>query len=307
MIDFVHLENRDPLCVAHCKEKIIFRLSCWLETGEMRYPQKESRYGQMFTLALDKNTNQEYLSISGSLHKFYNDYTKRENQNYDDFSYSSVCKAIILLENYIPFPSKTKIKSMEIGINLNVGMAPNDFIKKMILSNKNTANENKKLPNKGLQKVFERDSYNFKIYNKSSESKKSIDSKPNSSELQDLVRIEIKLKDHDYCLTACGVQTLEELKKKETFIAICKLFKDHWSNILMVDSVKPGADWTESEKSYFNKSMVDGYFDSENFNSSQTRCTHYKKFIDFLDQKEYRSVYHTTTKLIDKKLSSLSL
>ena len=73
----------------------------------------------------------------------------------------------------------------------------------------------------------------------------------------------------------------------------------------MVDSVKPGADWTESEKYYFNKSMVDGYFDLENFNNAQTRFIHYNKFIEFLDEKGYRSGYHTATKLIDKKLSTL--
>ncbi len=307
MVDFVHLENRDPLCVAHCKEKVFFRHSYWADTSEMRYPQKEAIHGLMFTLAWDKNTNQEYLSIRGSLHKFYNEISKGDKQNYDDFGYNSVVKTMILLEKYIPFPSNTKIKSMEIGINLKVGMAPNDFIKKVKLFHKKTVNEDKKLPNKGMQKVFETDSYNFKIYNKSSESKKSIDSKRNSSELQDLVRIEIKLKDNGYCLKACGVATLEDLKGKEAFIAICKLFKDHWSNILMVDSVNPDADWNESEKSYFNKSMVDGYFDSDNFNNGQTRIIHYNKFIDFLDQKQYRSVYHITTKLIDKKLSSLSL
>jgi hypothetical protein len=300
MVDYVRLEINDIENIGQVKRKQTFRESCWSDTYELRYPLIKKLGPITLTISYNKITEKETLYVEGSLHKYYNFKEKGIETNCDRFGFKRLEKSVEYLEAIGFDIRKARVKSMEIGLNINCGDSdPNHFVKCADLFYYKKYNVNMPMPNNGLQKLFIRDSYSLKLYNKSAESRDYL------AENENILRIEIKLRDHQYCMKELNVKNLEDLLYRDSQENMINLFLKHWQNMLMMDSLEATHQMIKSDFDFFEKYNTLEFFEYEKDPKKKRRI--YDKFIRIADQYHYRKNYLRLVELINQEMNAIEV
>ncbi|MFZ1704918.1 MAG: hypothetical protein WAT79_11275 [Saprospiraceae bacterium] len=306
-MDYMKIKVTNASAITKIKEAIYCHPSVYMKPLELKYRFDEEKYGLNFILYMKDNN--ESLYITGSLHHFYNLYNFGKKQNYDDFTFTQMKVALYQMSDLINCDLRLlKVIRFEFGINIRCLQKPSYLINNILyLNGKVTPDKKRYNKNGGLQKLFSTDSYEVKIYDKSSESGLYKNSRLNI--IEDLIRIEIVFLDSAYSQNYGGIYSLADFLSFEIVSHLYDLLLSHWSRILFLDSLKPESTFSDKEKAYFNQCCVIDYFADPNKvhfkGDGKKRLYRYNKFVTFLDNKNYRSDFEEVTKIIEAKCKYL--
>lgn len=174
----------------------------------------------------------------GSLHSLYNVSQGRFPSNHDDFTYSQLVYILDKLEKILKYDlSDTKVRRLEMGFNIHIGMNASDFIDEHIPMYKY------RHPTKNTQKTktikskrFNLNDYQISIYDKGKETKlpdkyKRFKRLPDT----DLLRIEIIYK-YDQ-LQRFGILSLKDLKDKSKLKLLFEDFLSKYEELVIIDCI----------------------------------------------------------------------
>ncbi len=100
-----------------------------VNTGETNETRKTAKY-QDVTFEI---TNNKYVSLKGSLHK----YSNKGKHNYNDFSFGSLIDTIFdLYRKFNINPHFVPINNIEFAVNINTSFKPKGFIQRNIINYK---------------------------------------------------------------------------------------------------------------------------------------------------------------------------
>lgn len=129
-------------------------------SGELKYPYK-TKLGVM-----DVGISEKSGYVKNSLHKLHNYITIGEDQNHNDFTYSSFCKTIDLLSTKIIDVESTRLTQLEFGFNIKVDKKPEEIIRRNVIMHRYKGGSSNDYRGKGELKQFCRNNYIIKIYDK---------------------------------------------------------------------------------------------------------------------------------------------
>lgn len=302
-VDQFHAMVSDSEAIGRILLKIKLRELVYKDNQEF-YSFNDKKIDELtYSLTYYPDSKKSYLFINGSLHKFYNSVKYNKGQNFDDFTYTQQCDALRLLSKEIDCPLEyLKIKSFEFGINIRCGSPANVLINQMYYYDRRVKPTDKHFYS-GLQKTFNRDSYLFKIYNKAQESE--FYKHGTLAKINDLIRLEIKYKDRAYCLKDGKIENLGDFENIKKVEELYTQLQKHWKKILMYNSTQLPPTIERKDVKWFNKCSVNDYFNDPNKinfkDINQTRINHYERFVNILDNHNYRSNYIDLTGIIKSK------
>lgn len=131
-----------------------------LHTGELKYPYK-TKLGIM-----DVGISEKSGYVKNSLHKLYNHNTIGEDQNHNDFSYSSLCKTIDYLSKKIIDVDSTMLTQLEFGFNIKVNRRPEEIVRRNIIIHNYKGGSSNDYRGRGELKQFCHNNYIIKCYDK---------------------------------------------------------------------------------------------------------------------------------------------
>jgi hypothetical protein len=238
-------------------------------TGEVEEYPKRGKDGNL-NLAITLNT----ASISGSIHKYHNEKSKKVCQNFDDFYFSQIEKQIWGLIKKYKIENSTSITNLEFGFNLAVEKDPQIILDSNILMNNFKApNKNLKFSGKGDLKEFQMTDYSIKIYNKSKQY--NLDT--------NILRVELKITLKRF-LKKLGIFKLEDLLNKEAFLWLFEALRDKFEGLIIVDEFQDKI-MLETDKDKLNKYSNPNYWISIKSTKSPKQIIRLKKDFEFLLEK----------------------
>jgi len=166
-----------------------------------------------------------YITVKGSLHKSY-----FNGRNDKTFYLVNVKNEIDMLCNALKIDkSKTKIDSLEFGVNIELDYKPFNFLKKHLINYKcNSFNQySSDNKNKTIGFVCERTQYHVKCYDKGLQF--DLD--------KNLMRFELKFKKMQK-LKNIGIMYLDDLLKSEIHLKLKELLIKAWNNILLSEPIQ---------------------------------------------------------------------
>ena len=187
------------------------------DTGEVHKPYCETEFGPMKIKSASR-----YVEISGSLHKYYNWYTKGEMQNHSDFYRDQIEEALEHLSTELRFKLEdAELKNLEFGVNVMVPFEVRPLVKnKIILHKSYPAYRLDNHHSKGFFREYKYTDYFVKIYDKGQQ----------YDICKNLVRFELKYMRSRIIRKNLGVSTLSDLTKRECLVRmqyrLCKSFGD---------------------------------------------------------------------------------
>lgn len=161
-----------------------------------------------------------YLNLSGSLHKSYS-----KGENYTSFTWDNLQCEIDYLANTLQLDaSKTKIDSIEVGLNLPLQTSVHSLLFNNVIAFKgkqfNQYDDDSKLY--GLYCPLTQ--YILKLYNKSQQYKL----------VNELLRIEVKTKKME-AIKKPNIAFLEDLRNKDKVYELKELLLKKWDEVLVYD------------------------------------------------------------------------
>ena len=302
MIDFVKLDITNNLDTVSRKEIPFFR-SIDENTGEC----KTRRTGTYENLKLTIR-KEKYLTLEGSLHKFYNN----GDHNYNDYGFQEIVTTIHRLRDELGIdPLESIIQNIEFGVNINVPFNPTDFLKNQIINFRGQPRDRHSPNGKGLLIQFPRTSYLIKVYDKGAQYNQD----------DNILRFEIKTKRMAF-VKSTGLRTLNDLLDHEKLKKLVPLLVKAFDEILIYDPADESTlsredlslylhginetFWSElkpvrSKKSWFTQ-MNPGYKSQRN-RYDRTLL----KFKTLLKQNELMQTKDLCRKLIIEKCNQLTM
>lgn len=217
----IHVINKNDF-EKHIVNNSIIELKPVLDYFSTRKGQISKR-GKLSNLDISITPNT--ATIKGSIHKFENISFYGENQNYNDFNYTSIKYLISFLIDLFNISRNTYLTNLEMGFNILIDNDPQKLIDYNILMY-DLKNHNKDLKffGKGDFKQFIKTDYSLKIYNKS---------KPYGLDYN-VLRIELKITAKRF-LQKLGVFSLEDLEDKSVLRKIFLFLYDEFEKVLIID------------------------------------------------------------------------
>jgi len=265
-----------------------------LRSNEKEYPLR-ARIGNMFI----KITEQGGF-IENSIHKYFNEINEKKNFNYNDFTFMNLLTALDKLEHELQYDLKeTSITILEFGFNIDLGYNPSLFLANNLLMYKfMTPCYDPKNSRKMKIKKFIHDHYEFKIYNKSLESKL----KGNQS---NLLRIEVKYKSK-VLLKEFGINSLDDLRNPQCIINLYVNFMKKYEQLIIVDSYDGNCNLSLKEKRFFTNCTNQSFWYKEKEIHCPNTVTNKKnKFKNMVIEKGVDNCKNHLRILIQKKFKEL--
>ena len=176
---------------------------------------------------LEVRITRSKVVISGSLHKFYNMMTRKEEQNYTDFDRKELNEVIDLLIAEFKLRDFTHtITNMEFGLNLKVNFEPKRVIaNSFIMFDYQEHSRLSQYDGKGYLKEFSMTDYLIKVYDKSSQ-----------YGIKDyfLIRIEIRYKRGRY-LRSKKLYSIQDLKDTDVLKGFIDDFAEKVKRLKIID------------------------------------------------------------------------
>ncbi len=250
--------------------KLEFLQSVNKKTGETKGYENADYKGLHFTI-----TNYGIVKMRGSLHKFKNNGL----HNRDDFTFNEVCNVVSELENVYGIDTKrTRINTIEIGLNIVTDFNPNTFLKRLLTHKNSRFNKERNRDNE-LFFVVKHEDYGIKIYSKG----------------KGILRFEIKTNRNKYFNK---IKTLIDLTKKEVWQLAFKKIIDEFDNVIYWDELK---ECTPTKvKQYITEKQNLPYLETSKRNKSKEL----KKYNEFLI-KYGANDYYKIKDLLNKKFNEL--
>lgn len=253
MIDGVNIRCSCQETIARMKENK--KLSFWslvnIDTGEI--PKSFTDYFYSLRVSISKSN---ILSISGSLHKFWNEYHQRidkqgKGYNFDDFSLNDVGNALTLLCNELELdPSRLSVNGFEFGVNVDVLFNPFQFCENILSYKKKplTAMESNNATLIQIGVRCKQNQFVVKAYDKS---------KQYYLKDRNIFRFEIKVKRMQF-LEGKGVaiHTVEDLVDAQKMVRLGELLIVLFNDLLIDDDTVNLDKLTRKEERAFQKCRI---------------------------------------------------
>lgn len=226
MIDFIRITYKDKSVIEPFirNPKNFDELMASLEyhSGDIRYPLKVS-LENMEIVANDK-----VVYLKNSLHKLHNILNQKGDQNFNDFSYSSICETVDFLLMKLPYLQTATITQLEFGLNINTLIPSEKIIRNNILMHQFKGySHNMKFNGKGEYKQFDHCNYLIKIYDKAKQFK----------QLDNILRFEIKfVRKREF--NKLGILKITDLKSKDKLNNLFNYLIKRFDEFLVVDSLE---------------------------------------------------------------------
>lgn len=211
-----------------------------LDSGEV-YKGKE--YAKNDSIIFESYQRKQFSNgsdkiIVGSLHKYAN----KGLHNYNDFTFTDLCKIIKDLIALYGFDAKqTFIHRLEFGVNLTLNTPVSKIINGAI-AYKNSPFHSLIVDGRKVGIFYESKRYKIKIYDKGKQYKL----------LDNIIRIEYCFKTSDY-LTAYNIQTLHDLTNIERVKPLINLLLEVWNDIIFYDKGIKLNDMKQHEQIKFHR------------------------------------------------------
>jgi len=196
-----------------------FSLSVNDKTGEVIDATQKCKYQALLfkVIPSKKYENQKYCNINGSLHKYFNDGL----HNYNDYSFVDICQTVKDLQtNFDIIPEQSILKSIEIGLNIELPITAKEFLK-MLVSMPTRRFTELSVKNVKLGKICEIGDKTIKFYDKGKQA---------NLKTKNLLRIELKYNRMRVLNTKYDIRTLADLtdfeKIKNLYKEIIKIFNE---------------------------------------------------------------------------------
>jgi len=237
--------------------------------------------------------NNQYTYISGSLHKYWNITNTGTDQNYNDFTFSSLAGTIrdisarfnLNLEN-------CKIENIETGVNLISPIPVNEVLRSVINHKGNPFTQEH-----GEKKYYRECDYQryfVKVYNKGLQ----------FGQPENILRFEIKfIKMND--LKPYNITTLADLTEQGKIKRLLELLQANFNELLFYDYTIPETDLTPSERTILTQGRIPAYWSDL---KETTPDNYYKKrnrFRELVTQYGKQNIQETIGNLITKKWDEL--
>lgn len=289
MIDFVRLYYRDKFRL----EKSVLTpgnfatVNTVMEyfTGEIKYPYT-TNVGSM-DVGISKNSGY----VKNSLHKLHNFNATGDEQNHNNFSYSTICDTIDFLSKKIVDANSTKLTQLEFGINIAIDKLPEVVVRRNFLMHKLKGGSSNDYRGKGELKQFSHNNYFIKVYDKGKQF--GLD--------ENILRFEIKfIKAKEF--HALGVYNLEDLKSKENLRKLFVYLLKRFDELTIVDDFN---ETTIVEKNDYDKlsRYTNPIFWTEEIKGKhqQTKSRHRKEFERLLEKNDLLNTKIYLRKLLIQK------
>lgn len=289
MIDFVRLFYRDKFRLENhvLSEGNFDTVNTVMDyhTGEVKYPYT-TNVGSM-DVGISKNSGY----VKNSLHKLHNFNTTGDEQNHNNFSYSTVCDTIDFLSKKIVDANSTKLTQLEFGINIVIDKLPELLVRRNFLMHKLEGGSSNDYRGKGELKQFSHNNYFIKVYDKGKQFGLG----------ENILRFEIKfIKAKEF--QALGVSNLEDLKSKGNLRRLFMYLLKRFDELTIVD------DFNEStivEKNDYDKlsRYTNPLFWTEEIKGKhqQTKSRHRKEFERLLEKNDLLNTKRCLRKLLIQK------
>ncbi len=300
MIDFIKIiiQELDPSILEN-NTLLDFYDSINLTTGEMKTtnrngnkvtPSKNASYKGLEFKIYDTGT----ITLSGSLHKYWNDGA----HNYNDFKDEAVLYVLSELNTKFGVdPNKCILKCLEIGINITPPVPTNEILDNCLL-HKTKPFEYQINSDEGKFKQVQHSQYIIKIYNKALHYKKNFNIKT------EIMRFEIKYTKMQK-LNERGIFSLQDLINYGLHN-----FKDEvlneWQNVLYYDNtIQIDTLSTKLKRSILGYSNPN-YWTGLLANNQNKNFTYHKNQLKKIIKKNSNKVQDLTAEIMSKKIDFLN-
>lgn len=210
--------------------------------------------------------NSGLTEISGSIHKYLNyDEFSDDSHNYDDFTYDRLSYSIDdLMDRLELSPDKLSIHNIEIGVNIDLGIPPQDYFDK-VLNHKYKLPETKHFGGKGYLLQWQYDDYIVKNYHK--QLQYGLD--------RQIVRFELKVMAMKH-LNRLGHYYLSDLKNPEILLHFCSKLVEAFSNVMFIEHV-PRFKLSPMELNQYTNYIDRFYWRDLSLNSKRTKVRRHKR------------------------------
>jgi len=131
--NFENEQERDTFCVRFGLFVKDEKRGIWHNKGYESLSQNKGIYIRIEAPTANRKGN---ISISLSLHKFYNKTVNNEYFNYNDFSFDNANRAYLAICELLPLNIESAtVKAFEVGINIITPSDPEEFMKELSLIN----------------------------------------------------------------------------------------------------------------------------------------------------------------------------
>lgn len=237
MIDFIKSLNIDIKIDELLDNKNLeFKTYVSERTGEIN----KNRFIAEYKNLTFQIVNNQYVSLSGSIHKFNN----KGVHNYNDFNLYDLFRAI--KELYVKFkinPFLTPLNNIEFAVNIIVPFKPKTFIKTNVISHKGTPASIKTFKGNGYLKEFEHSQYYIKVYDKGMPFNRP----------DNIFRFEIKVIKMEY-LQKIGIKTLADLLNTEKLQNLGNKLNSVFNELLIIDKANT-KNFTLKEKEIYQNGI----------------------------------------------------
>ncbi len=237
--------------------------------------------------------NNQYTYISGSLHKYWNITNTGKDQNYNDFTFSSLDWTIQDISDRFNLNLvNCKIENIETGVNVISPFPVNEVLRSIINHKGNPFTQEHS--EKKYFRECEYQRYFVKVYNKGLQ----------FDQHENILRFELKyVKMND--LKPYGIITLEDMTDKGKISRLLELLQGNFNGLLFYDSTIQETDLTPPELYILTKGRIPTYWSDL---KETNRENYYKKrnrFRELVNKYGKQNIQETIGNLITQKWNDL--
>lgn len=286
MVDFIRLVYDDKVDIEEfiLMKENFEKLYTILEyhSGEILYPYRTSLEN------MDVAVNDKVVIVKNSIHKLHNLLQGNGEQNYNDFTYSQLCKTIDFLQSKLIGIDSTKITMLEFGLNIYTPMPAEIIVRENIIGHKEKQySHNLKFRGKGEYLQFDYNDFYIKVYDKAKQN--SLNS--------NILRFEVKfIRRRGF--NRLGIFTLSDLKVIDNLNRLFTYLLGRFDEMVIVDDFTHLSD--DDKNTLINYLSKRYWIDIDKKYSRQTKLKYKLKFKAFLEEHD---LLNTKTELRNELVS----
>ena len=235
----------------------------------------------------------QYLYISGSLHKYWNFTQTGTDQNYNDFTFSSLTWTIgDICTRFNLNPINCKIENIEYGVNI-IPPIPANVLLMSVINHKGKPFTQEYDSNKYFREC-EYQQYFIKIYNKGLQYHRP----------ENILRFENKTIRMEH-LRKTGIKTLADLLNRDKISSLGMILRGDLSDLLLYDYTIQEKDLNASERFILSKGQIPTYWTNLRKSNPDNYYKKRKRFRELVNQYGKQNIQETISKHIIQKWNDL--
>lgn len=294
MIDGIKIEcNYLPPDKWPLNDLLLFKRPFYERTGEIPQEPRLAVYnGLKFKITPSQSSPElNYYNIEGSLHRFFN----AGGSNVNDFTFTDLKTTVNQLQRQFGIiPANTPIRNIEFGINLELPIKADQFLKYLI-STPTKRFTDLSIDKIKIGKVCTKHEYQLKIYNKGKQAATGIDN---------MIRIEIKVKKMRYLQSKCNISFLADLMQPANIEALGCILVENVSGLIMYDNSIKFETLTNREKIQISNFRNPLHWESMNYRQRSKQLIQFKTL---LRKHKSNDIHQNFIEMIKSKWQQLSL